>query len=181
MDKIELEHDKEKGEAFAYENSVLILSRGNLAYLQREFEKIIGPAATYLVYDSARMYAQSSGSNIKGDITRIGPDISKEDLGKILMDHFSEHGYGCGEITEMDLSVPRVKIKVTNSANTMGYKESEKPVCHFIRGIFAGAVTVALERSMHCVETKCTAKGDPQCEFEIITAEEMEKRRLGEV
>jgi len=180
MDKIELEHDKEKGETFTKGSSVVILSRGNIAYLQREFEKIIGPAATYLVYDSSRMYAQSTRSNVKKDITDLA-DISKEEIGKIMLNQFSEHGYGIGEITEMDLSVPKILIKVTNSANTIGYRESEKPVCHFVRGLFAGAASVALERSMHCVETKCAAKGDSHCEFEIITAEEMEKRRLGEV
>ena len=91
---------------------------------------------------------------------------------------FSSWGYGKLEFLELDGNKPYAKLKVTNSANAIGYEKSTKPVCHFIRGILAGAGTIIMETEMHCLETKCVAKGDEYCEFEVITKEELEKRKL---
>ena len=37
-----------------------------------------------------------------------------------------------------------------------------------------------MDKQMECLETKCTARGDDYCEFEVITPQELEKRKLGE-
>lgn len=179
MEKITLSYDKEKGEVFLDDNSVLILSRGNLAHLQKDFERVIGPVATSIVYNSGREYAQNVQSNIKRSIIKLIAKISKEMIARKMLDVFSSWGYGKAEFLELDAKRPYAKLKVTNSANALGYENSKKPVCHFIRGIFAGAGTIIMEKEMHCLETKCVAKGDPYCEFEVLTKEETEKRKLG--
>ncbi len=178
MEKITLSHDEQKGEVFLDENSVIILSRGNLAHLQKDFERVMGPVATSIVYNSGRDYAQNVQSNIKQSIIKLIAKISKDMIAKKMLDVFSSWGYGKAEFLELDPEKSYAKLKVTNSANALSYENSTKPVCHFIRGILAGAGTIIMEKEMHCLESKCVAKGDEYCEFEIITKEELEKRKL---
>ena len=78
MEKITLSQDKEKGEIFLDGNSIVIMSRGNLASLQRDFERVMGPVATSIVYNSGREYAQNVQSNIKQSIIKLLTKISKD-------------------------------------------------------------------------------------------------------
>ena len=175
MEKIELKHDEEKGEILAEDNSVLMLSRGNLAHLQREFEKVMGPAASLIMYKSGSKYAQNVESNIKRGIIKLWAKLSMESVAKRMLKQFSGWGYGHAEILELNKATLYTRLRVTNSANALGYEKSKKPVCHFVRGIFAGAATILMDRKMGCLETKCVAKGDPYCEFEVITPENWKK------
>lgn len=180
MKKVELKLDEEKGEIFLGNNHILMLSRGQVAWMQREFEKVAGPSTSAIMYKAARIYSQRAVSNIKKVLIKILGKISQEKAAQEMMKECERWGYGHAELLELDTSQPYARAKVTNSFNAMGYENSEKPVCHFLRGIFAGASSVVFEQEMHCSETKCIAKGDPHCEFEVITSEEEQKRRIPE-
>jgi predicted hydrocarbon binding protein len=178
MKKIELKFDDAKGEIFLENNSNVMLSRGQVAWLQREFEKVAGPATSVIMYKAARLYSQLAVSNIKKVMIKILGMISEEIVAKEMLKQLSIWGYGHGEFLELDFSIPYAKIKVTNSFNAIGYEKVDKPVCHFLRGIIAGASSIVTGREMHCLEIKCVAKGDEYCEFEVMTPEEEEKKRI---
>ncbi len=181
MEKIELRYDEAKGEVFADDNSVLRLSRGNLAQLQREFEKVMGPAVSSIMYKSGWIYAQNVESNIKRSVVKLLAKISRRTIAEKMLHVFSSWGYGHAEFLELTTDPePYAKLKVTNSANAMGYKNSKTPVCHFIRGVLAGAGSLIMDMEMYCLENKCVAKDDDYCEFEVITEKTWRKRQLGE-
>lgn len=46
-------------------------------------------------------------------------------------------------------------------------KLATEPVCHTLCGFASGALSYEFDVSMIAIETKCVAKGDPHCEFEI--------------
>ena len=168
----------EDGEAHLDHNSVLILSRGNLPYLQREFESIIGPTAHSIIYSSGKDFAGAVESNLREKIIHLWSKVSSRKVAERMLKQFRQWGYGKAEIIEFDESEPRIKLKVENSANADGYSESDEPVCHFTRGILAGAVSVLFDQDMDCVENKCIAQGDEYCEFEIMSAENYSEQSI---
>ena len=44
----------------------------------------------------------------------------------------------------------------------------EKPSANFFRGAIAVFASKMLGKSVAVIETKCIAKGDPCCEFEVV-------------
>ena len=57
-------------------------------------------------------------------------------------------------------------IKIYDSFECENVK-SDKPVSHFLRGILGGILFTIFRKEVTVYETKCIAKGDPYCEFEV--------------
>lgn len=111
-------------------------------------------------YDSALYLAgyRSGESFVKG----IGV-TDAENLKKNIELMFSKSGMGEAEITGMNPLI----LKVEKSSTCYGTQTAQKPVCFFKAGFFAGAVSTVQGKKVACVETKCHAKGDEHCEFQI--------------
>ncbi|MCX5798025.1 MAG: 4-vinyl reductase, partial [Proteobacteria bacterium] len=62
----------------------------------------------------------------------------------------------------------KISIMVLNSPFAVYYGESEKPVCHFIRGIVAGITLAVFGQFTKAVETHCLVKKDIFCRFETV-------------
>ncbi len=86
-----------------------------------------------------------------------------EELKKSIKLMFSKSGMGEADISGM---APLV-MKVEKSSTCYGTQSGEKPVCFFKAGFFAGAVSAVQGKKVACIETKCHAKGDKHCEFQI--------------
>ena len=76
---------------------------------------------------------------------------------------------GWATIQEMriDLEKKRAKIRVSRNFECELYRRSNKPYSYFYRGILAGLFSRIFKEEIRARETKCIAKGDPYCEFEI--------------
>jgi len=59
------------------------------------------------------------------------------------------------------------RIIVEGSFEAKGYGKSTIPVCHFLRGYLAGFLSTILVAKVELLETKCLAKGDGHCEFQV--------------
>lgn len=80
---------------------------------------------------------------------------------------FTTIGFGQIEIEKLTLDPPYMFTYVYNSFECqLAPKTQRKPCSHFIRGIIAGYLTAVLDIKMKVEETKCVAKGDPNCTFE---------------
>ena len=79
-------------------------------------------------------------------------------------------GWGRMEITALDLKRGTLEIEVHHSAFAEAYQQAKTPVCHMIRGVFAGTWEGAIERQVNGLETRCRAVDGPgACKF-IFTA-----------
>ena len=176
MEKIDVNLDEEKGELFTF-NPVVALPRGQIAWLQRKYESAVGPVADNIMYEGARKFAyEGVMASAEEFITSIlGAILSKDGFSKELLKQFAEWGQGRGEFVELNMFTGHGKIRIYNSFNAEGYKDSDKPVCHFIRGMFAGTASIIGKIDMHCIETKCIAMGDEFCEFEFMPQKDAEE------
>lgn len=164
-----VDYDERRGE-ITFKGAIpsLISARHEECELQKEFKRIVGPAYKSIMYD---MVGRLTTTDALGMTQRLAIKVirlfSKRKIGEIFLEQFYERGYGLAEIMEFDAKNQKVKLMVKNSFIATGYSRTKEPVCYSVAGIFAGAGDVLFSRRMECEETKCIAKGDKHCEFEI--------------
>lgn len=76
-------------------------------------------------------------------------------------------GAGVGIPTIMQETPSRATIRVEESAVSAGVHPSGEAECHYLSGLFTGLYEAVKEHRVQTTETKCCAKGDAYCEFDI--------------
>lgn len=75
---------------------------------------------------------------------------------------------GWGRPLSIEGDIDKGKLKITGiSTIALSYYRSDHPVCNFVGGSLAGILQVATKKEWICRETRCIAKGDEYCEFEL--------------
>ncbi|MEM4576193.1 MAG: 4-vinyl reductase [Candidatus Nezhaarchaeales archaeon] len=87
---------------------------------------------------------------------------------KVLAPLFTSTGFGRLEVVRVNLNPPEVTIRIYNNFECEEGIGAGKPYSQWVRGSIAGIFTSILNIEVKAIETKCIAKGDPYCEFEII-------------
>lgn len=124
-------------------------------------EKILKSGAKVIWLEAGR----HAGSEFTQAFLREG--MKPEETPKFFEEFFAQGGWGKIQ-AKVNFTKKEAVIRIENSA-TARQTEAKEPVCHFIRGYIAGICDVIFDSSTNCAETKCTAKGDPYCEFQIKT------------
>ena len=107
------------------------------------------------------------GSNIFKEICNVIGRWRIEDLLNWGSAIFQEMGYGRMKIISWNSEVKEAAIRVYDSFECELFKGSGRCESHLVRGIIAGWFSELFEKELIAVETKCIAKGDPYCEFEV--------------
>lgn len=172
--EMSLGFDPHKGEVFFRGASSIIVSRPEQYTCLREFERILGPASGTLFYEGFGKTTAIDGVRQMRKTDRalimLAKLISKKKITEKLAGQLSERGYGSGKLLEFDNRNKHIRISVRNCYNTIGYGKKKERVCYIMAGIVAGAASVVFGIDMDCEETKCTARGDPHCEFRAYPA-----------
>ncbi|MFZ5955864.1 MAG: V4R domain-containing protein [Nanoarchaeota archaeon] len=106
------------------------------------------------------------------NIAELAKKIGKTDEGmiKTLQMIFEIYGLGKLEIIELDNENHRASLKIIDSTLALAQLETAKtksPVCTLTAGILAGIFTYIFNKNVECVEIKCMAKGDDNCQFKL--------------
>ena len=96
-------------------------------------------------------------------------DIDESNFKDILEELFIATGWGILDI-EYDQETMSGRIIVKESFIANKYKESERPVCGYMSGYFAGFLTEVLGQTMHVREVRCKSMGHYVCEHAISLA-----------
>lgn len=81
-------------------------------------------------------------------------------------------------IIEYEPSPEIIVVKMRESTYSSGVRNINMKLCIFIAGIIEGVLTKATKMEWIVTETKCTANGDPYCEFECVTKDPNELKRM---
>jgi len=167
--EVEILFDEENGEIFSYGISSFLYPREEIATIEREFRRIVGPVIGTIEYNMTKKATIEGVKDIiKSSIfNRVLIMLMNRKFHEKLLEIASVRGYGIIKIVEYD-EKEGIILRVKNSYCAMGYKNLDYCVCNPMAGIIAGAAEVALNRNMKCVERKCVAKGDKYCEFELF-------------
>ena len=84
-----------------------------------------------------------------------------------MMTMGAEIGWGNFQLIEYDFENRKLQIMVENSAFAEAYGDATEGVCHLISGVLSGLASVIFSINCTASETKCLAKGDECCEFNV--------------
>jgi hypothetical protein len=166
MDGSEYELTRIKGEARIKQLGVrvVILRAGTFADLQKGVEGTIGREAQAAFYE-AGMRAGRGSAKVQ---LKVWKERGMAFIKKWGGFHKSA-GSGWFKLKEANLDFEKRNafIRITHSFIAEEYGKSDAPVCHFLCGYFVGVLQEVFKKKLTCEEVKCTAKGDPYCEFKI--------------
>jgi predicted hydrocarbon binding protein len=142
------------------DRAVLMRVEGLRAMLDavRSNDPWAGEAATYT---QGFTYGKKAWENLFG----IHRPKTRESLADMLNIYVAT-GWGKIELSDVNPAHRTAKVKLSEGFECMGLSTG-KPESHFVRGHLAGAFSAYFGSDVKAVETKCTAKGDSLCEFEI--------------
>lgn len=128
---------------------------------ERKTDAFLKELGRYQVAEAIKRYSKTMG-------------IEKLDKNKISEFGFNVMnlmGHGVFNLVSYDEKNKKVVIRSKNVAIPVEYKKiygkSDRPIDSFICGIWEEAYTRFLNVEMLCVETKCIARGDECCQFEL--------------
>ncbi|MEM2952805.1 MAG: V4R domain-containing protein [Candidatus Bathyarchaeia archaeon] len=129
-------------------------------------ERFGSAGEVFLYYNGLEM-----GMNAAEKHVEMGKEIGLTDSSQICKcmgaPIFTAVGFGQMAIEKLLLDPPYALAHVYDSFECQLAPETQKkPYSHFIRGIIAGYLTKVLGIKMKVEETRCIAKGDPNCTFE---------------
>jgi predicted hydrocarbon binding protein len=169
------ELDRERGSLKAEGARFLIFSCKSYVSTQKRTESLVGfDAAGVLIYEANRGAGLSGG-----EIIRKGAKIDQKDNGRMIsssLDFMRLTGWGLWELGKYD----KVKtvLTVKDSPIALEYGQSNRAVCHAIRGLIAGFAEYITGLKRECIEVLCKAKGDDHCEFIVAAPEDMTRIAL---
>ncbi len=163
-----VEYDGSRGELFFKGVTSVVNARQELCEFQKELQRMVGSAYKTIIFEViGRGSAGAVVSKRYKLVIKVVRMFSKKLIIKKLAGEFGHWGLGVAEILDFDEKNFRARISVKNSYNAMGYKRTKEPVCYVIAGLFSSGGSLIFGRNIACRETKCIAKGDEHCEFEL--------------
>ncbi|MEK6941484.1 MAG: V4R domain-containing protein [archaeon] len=78
--------------------------------------------------------------------------------------------FGWGQLKHVDLEKENKRAIVVVTSSAIGSRlagQAKLPADHFLRGIIAGIFFDYFESDVECVESKCAATGENNCEFVV--------------
>ena len=127
------------------------------------FERILTDSGmAVLLYNSGKQTGVMLANCMKQMFKLEGKDVIRA-----MAQALRNMGWGVLKIKKINVEYSYALLTMEESFEAMAWKRRPYPVCHWTRGFLAGAMTIQFKKKVEATETKCIAKGDEKCEFEI--------------
>jgi predicted hydrocarbon binding protein len=161
-DIIKEKWDVKTGEFFTQELPTIIMSSATCVGIQKLAEALGGSeGAAVIFYEAGKKMGAFWTKSWKDKWELEGQEFIKK-----LEEFIAELGWG-----KFSVDLDALVVTMENSFIAKNYGESEVPVCHFLRGYYAGMGEVLTNRALDGEERKCAACGDDCCEFVLTPVE----------
>ena len=155
------------------DDSHVLLSNTIIAELHNQLFNSLGfDEAARIIYESTKKGTYQVQKNlIKAfRVTLKGKDDLANRISRLPL-YIQAYGHGKGRLIEGGKEFT-FEVKDSSIAQYLKERQLGRPVCHFLCGFFAGMADAYAELieppiRYSCIETKCTAVGDPICEFKL--------------
>ena len=153
------EYNREKGEIRIAGTDWILMGAATFRNLVKGTERLLGSGAV-VIWLEAGKYAGKAFAEV---LLREKKDPEK--VSELLESFFTQGGWGNIQ-ANVDFAKKEALVTVRNSA-TARQIHSNDSACYFVRGFIAGACDALFNDLTECFETKCSAKGDALCEFQV--------------
>ncbi len=166
MDRETYEIKRSPGEAwiriFRKGVRVIIIRAGTFVNMQKDVEECFGEQARAMLYSAGVRAGKESARILLDEWEERGMDFLKR-----LSEFYCSEGVGWFKIKKIKIDPQKQSgcIQIEQSFIAEEYGPSDRPVCDFLSGYFAGILEKIFGGQFSCNETKCVAKGDSCCEF----------------
>ncbi len=147
---------------FGDERAVIFLKRGYEGLIKHGRKKL-GSGFDAILY----LEGYNLGANTFLRWYKELADKSSENLLKMAKTLFQQVGYGIIVIESVNTERAEAIIRIYDNFECELFRGSDKPESHLVRGMIAGWFSQFFNKNVIAIETKCIAKGDPYCEFQI--------------
>jgi len=125
------------------------------------FREKLGPAGAAISYHEGF----EMGSKMIEFYVRV-IKLSPREAFLVLLEIYRALGLGIPELVRIDLEKPFIRVRIRENFEAEGLS-ADTPVCHFTRGLLAGALHYVKRVEVKVEEVKCRATGEEYCEFVI--------------
>jgi len=154
--RIKEKWDVETGEFFTEELPTIIMGCATFVGIQKLAESIVGTdGAAVIFYEAGKKVGVLRTKSWKDEW-----ELERQEFIEKLEEYLAELGWG-----KFCVDLEALVVKMENSFIAKNYGDSEVPVCHFLRGCYAGMGEVLTNRALDGEEVKCAACGADLCEF----------------
>ncbi len=117
--------------------------------------------------------AGHKGGSLSAAHFRQELSLQPEEIVRFMAKMGGQLGWGRLEINTLDPNTGQLEMDLYHSVFAENYGEAEMPVCHMIRGVFAGTWCGAINQDVNGLETRCRAVDGPgPCSFIFSPARE---------
>jgi predicted hydrocarbon binding protein len=167
-DVIENLQDLPEGGALLYEGSrYLLLPAEALADFQRAVEmELGGEKVGQAIYRCACLQGK-----MLTDYFRPQMSLHVDEFVRFMTLFVRQLGWGRTEIINLSVGHNLMELEVYHSAFAEGYRKAGDPVCHWLRGLYAGVLQALCGAEVVGLETRCRAvEGPGPCSFIFAAA-----------
>ena len=160
---LKLEYDSANANVTVSGVPIILMSKSTFGVLHKELISVLGRNAEGVLYH-AGYEAGKKGFKLMKQWWNFE---TREEIISAYAQQFSRFGWLNLENVEVNDQKNVVTIITKNSFEARKYGgQSDKPVCHYIRGFLCGFAETAFGmESMRCDEVRCQGRGDDVCEF----------------
>ncbi|MHA1644620.1 MAG: V4R domain-containing protein [Candidatus Freyarchaeota archaeon] len=152
----------EMGDVITYDTNYVIAEMHNFVHLLKEVEEKLGKGE---YTRTIKNVGSLIGSQIAKSLS-CRFQTSDEELFKSAVEYLSATGWGKLKVLEGNVKSGKIRVECF-SVLAANYGESDYPVCVLEGGILQGIIDELTSTHWTCEETKCIAKGDKKCRFEL--------------
>jgi len=160
--------DLAEGGALLYAgNRYLLLQPECLTDFQRSLEAELGAEKVgQALYKSAHLQGNLLAAHFQSELS-----LGEAELVRFMAHHCRQFGWGRAEITNLSIGHGALELEVFHSPFAEGFRQAEFPVCHVVRGFYAGVLQAILQSDVEGLETRCRAvEGPGPCTFVFAAA-----------
>ncbi len=106
------------------------------------------------------------GGSLSATHFRREMGLSPEEIVRFMAKMGGQLGWGRIEINSLNVDDGFLELDVYHSVFSEEFGQAEMPVCHMIRGVFAGTWSGSIDKDVDGLETRCRAVDGPgPCSF----------------
>lgn len=158
-----LEFDPERGQLTYKGVRYFLVRPETVAQLHKEIESALGhEGAGDILFGAGYMGGTLSATAYRDKLGLAGAEIAR-----FMAGMGSQIGWGRLTVEECDPEAGRLTVRLANSVFAQGYGPAPRPVCHMVRGVFAGVGAVVLGGQVEAVEVHCRSAGAEDCRIVV--------------
>ena len=141
----------------------IIITQARMQEIFSRLSEIFQSGANVIIYEAGKAAGKRFIREISG--------VTKTDKGIILktaVQRFTDAGLGKIEVVDFNPERAEVKFRIWNNFFAE-IRCEESTYCNCIEGFVSGMYEQIMLKTPKIKETKCVGKGDPYCEWEMVS------------